>query len=117
MSSSHEYILETRALTKEFKGFVAVDKVDLRVKRGGQFRGQMPQDGLEAFPIQQAALGLPRLPMFFDGDQPVPDAVGKGPFLNFSNQRLKRLQFPILVQIQNISCSPSGCFKQFLLPP
>jgi branched-chain amino acid transport system ATP-binding protein len=29
-----EYILETRALTKEFKGFVAVDKVDLRVRRG-----------------------------------------------------------------------------------
>ncbi len=29
-----DYILETRALTKEFKGFVAVDKVDLRVKRG-----------------------------------------------------------------------------------
>ena len=29
-----DIILETRALTKEFKGFVAVDKVDLRVKRG-----------------------------------------------------------------------------------
>jgi branched-chain amino acid transport system ATP-binding protein len=29
-----DYILETKALTKEFKGFVAVDKVDLRVKRG-----------------------------------------------------------------------------------
>ena len=27
-------ILETRGLTKEFKGFVAVDKVDLQVKRG-----------------------------------------------------------------------------------
>ncbi|OYT91323.1 MAG: ABC transporter ATP-binding protein [Burkholderiales bacterium PBB3] len=27
-------ILETQKLTKEFKGFVAVDKVDLRVKRG-----------------------------------------------------------------------------------
>jgi branched-chain amino acid transport system ATP-binding protein len=27
-------ILETRALTKEFKGFVAVDKVDLKVQRG-----------------------------------------------------------------------------------
>ncbi|MDE2419195.1 MAG: ABC transporter ATP-binding protein [Burkholderiales bacterium] len=27
-------ILETRKLTKEFKGFVAVDRVDLRVKRG-----------------------------------------------------------------------------------
>ena len=27
-------ILETRQLTKEFKGFVAVDKVDLRVRRG-----------------------------------------------------------------------------------
>ena len=27
-------ILETRKLTKEFKGFVAVDKVDLKVKRG-----------------------------------------------------------------------------------
>lgn len=27
-------ILETKKLTKEFKGFVAVDKVDLRVKRG-----------------------------------------------------------------------------------
>src|SRR5260221_11841457 len=27
-------ILETRGLTKEFKGFVAVDHVDLEVKRG-----------------------------------------------------------------------------------
>ncbi|MEP7056512.1 MAG: ABC transporter ATP-binding protein [Caldimonas sp.] len=31
---SAEYILETRELTKEFKGFVAVNKVDLRVRRG-----------------------------------------------------------------------------------
>jgi branched-chain amino acid transport system ATP-binding protein len=29
-----EILLETRGLTKEFKGFVAVDRVDLRVKRG-----------------------------------------------------------------------------------
>jgi len=32
--SSGETILETRGLTKEFKGFVAVDGVDLRVRRG-----------------------------------------------------------------------------------
>ncbi|HEX4509658.1 MAG TPA: ABC transporter ATP-binding protein [Burkholderiaceae bacterium] len=32
--SSSGYLLETRALTKEFKGFVAVNKVDLRVRRG-----------------------------------------------------------------------------------
>src|SRR3954468_24062993 len=32
MSSS--YILETSDLTKEFKGFVAVNKVDLKVRRG-----------------------------------------------------------------------------------
>ena len=32
--SSAEFILETRELTKEFKGFVAVDKVNLRVRRG-----------------------------------------------------------------------------------
>jgi branched-chain amino acid transport system ATP-binding protein len=31
---SSDPILETRALTKEFKGFVAVNKVDLRVRRG-----------------------------------------------------------------------------------
>src|SRR6202165_5770537 len=31
---SGEIILETRGLTKEFKGFVAVDKVDLQVRRG-----------------------------------------------------------------------------------
>ena len=31
---SAELILETRGLTKEFKGFVAVNKVDLRVQRG-----------------------------------------------------------------------------------
>jgi len=31
---SAEFILETRGLTKEFKGFVAVNKVDLKVKRG-----------------------------------------------------------------------------------
>ena len=31
---SSEFILETRDLTKQFKGFVAVDKVNLRVKRG-----------------------------------------------------------------------------------
>ncbi|MHB1249984.1 MAG: ABC transporter ATP-binding protein [Polaromonas sp.] len=29
-----EFILETRELTKEFKGFVAVDNVDLKVQRG-----------------------------------------------------------------------------------
>jgi branched-chain amino acid transport system ATP-binding protein len=31
---SSEIILETRGLTKEFKGFVAVNQVDLKVKRG-----------------------------------------------------------------------------------
>src|SRR6187455_2232457 len=31
---SAETILETRGLTKEFKGFVAVDNVDLKVRRG-----------------------------------------------------------------------------------
>jgi branched-chain amino acid transport system ATP-binding protein len=31
---SAEYILETRGLTKEFKGFVAVNNVDLNVRRG-----------------------------------------------------------------------------------
>ncbi len=31
---SGDTILETRGLTKEFKGFVAVDKVDLQVRRG-----------------------------------------------------------------------------------
>ncbi|WP_300658873.1 ABC transporter ATP-binding protein [Hydrogenophaga sp.] len=31
---STEYILETQELTREFKGFVAVDKVNLKVKRG-----------------------------------------------------------------------------------
>lgn len=31
---SAEFILETRGLTKEFKGFVAVNQVDLTVKRG-----------------------------------------------------------------------------------
>ena len=29
-----EILLETRALTKEFKGFVAVDRIDLQVRRG-----------------------------------------------------------------------------------
>ena len=29
-----EFILETRNLTKEFKGFIAVNKVDLKVRRG-----------------------------------------------------------------------------------
>ena len=31
---SSDFILQTKALTKEFKGFVAVDKVDLSVRRG-----------------------------------------------------------------------------------
>ena len=31
---SEEFILETRGLTKEFKGFVAVNNVDLKVQRG-----------------------------------------------------------------------------------
>ncbi|MEO5687562.1 MAG: ABC transporter ATP-binding protein [Burkholderiaceae bacterium] len=31
---SNDYILETTQLTKEFKGFVAVNKVDLNVRRG-----------------------------------------------------------------------------------
>ena len=30
----NDVILETRQLTKEFKGFVAVNRVDLRVRRG-----------------------------------------------------------------------------------
>jgi branched-chain amino acid transport system ATP-binding protein len=30
----NDYILETHGLTKEFKGFVAVNKVDLKVRRG-----------------------------------------------------------------------------------
>ena len=34
MVASGEYILETRALTKAFKGFVAVSNVDLKVRRG-----------------------------------------------------------------------------------
>jgi branched-chain amino acid transport system ATP-binding protein len=34
MSSSPEFILETQGLTKEFKGFVAVSQVNLRVRRG-----------------------------------------------------------------------------------
>lgn len=34
MESPIESILETRALTKEFKGFTAVDRVSLKVKRG-----------------------------------------------------------------------------------
>lgn len=32
--SSSEYILQTSELTKEFKGFKAVSKVNLNVKRG-----------------------------------------------------------------------------------
>jgi branched-chain amino acid transport system ATP-binding protein len=31
---SNEFILETRDLTREFKGFVAVDRVNIQVKRG-----------------------------------------------------------------------------------
>ena len=34
MSSDSEYILETRNLVKEFKGFVAVNDVSLKVRRG-----------------------------------------------------------------------------------
>ena len=34
MSAASDYILETQDLTKEFKGFVAVSKVNLRVRRG-----------------------------------------------------------------------------------
>jgi branched-chain amino acid transport system ATP-binding protein len=34
MTSSPDILLETRELTKEFKGFVAVSKVNLRVRRG-----------------------------------------------------------------------------------
>ena len=34
MSTSTEIILETRGLTKEFKGFVAVNDVNLKVRRG-----------------------------------------------------------------------------------
>ncbi|MEJ7929053.1 ABC transporter ATP-binding protein [Ramlibacter sp. AN1015] len=34
MPSESEYILETKGLTKEFRGFVAVNSVDLKVRRG-----------------------------------------------------------------------------------
>src|SRR3954469_21598389 len=30
----NDYVLETRELTREFKGFVAVNRVDLKVRRG-----------------------------------------------------------------------------------
>ena len=33
-ATGDDFILETRAMTKEFKGFIAVDKVNLRVRRG-----------------------------------------------------------------------------------
>jgi len=33
-TAGDDFILETKAMTKEFKGFVAVDKVNLRVRRG-----------------------------------------------------------------------------------
>ena len=33
-NQANEYILETRELSKEFKGFIAVSKVNLRVRRG-----------------------------------------------------------------------------------
>src|SRR5260221_10877959 len=31
---SNDFILETRDLTKEFRGFIAVDKVNIKVRRG-----------------------------------------------------------------------------------
>jgi len=31
---SEQYVLETRNLVKEFKGFVAVDDVNLKVQKG-----------------------------------------------------------------------------------
>src|SRR5689334_13914914 len=34
MAANGEYILETRGLSKEFKGFVAVNGVNLQVRRG-----------------------------------------------------------------------------------
>ena len=34
MSIASDYVLETRGLTKEFRGFVAVNNVDLKVRRG-----------------------------------------------------------------------------------
>ena len=34
MTTNGEHILETRGLTKEFKGFVAVKNVDLKIRRG-----------------------------------------------------------------------------------
>jgi branched-chain amino acid transport system ATP-binding protein len=34
LSPKDDFILETRGLTKEFKGFVAVSNIDLRVRRG-----------------------------------------------------------------------------------
>ena len=34
MSASGDYILETKNLVKEFKGFVAVNDVSLKVRRG-----------------------------------------------------------------------------------
>ena len=34
MSENADYVLETRGLTKEFKGFIAVKNVNLQVKRG-----------------------------------------------------------------------------------
>ena len=48
---SADHILETRALTKEFKGFVAVNKVDLKVRRG-QNRPEFSATGRHGTPLE-----------------------------------------------------------------
>jgi branched-chain amino acid transport system ATP-binding protein len=77
---SDDFVLETRSLTKEFKGFVAVNNVDLRVRRGSihaligpngagkttcfnlltkfliPTRGQILFDGVDITPEQPAAI-------------------------------------------------------------
>ena len=75
---SAEYILETRNLTKDFKGFVAVSDVSLKVRRGeavkaGQPLGEVGSSGDSSEPHlhyqlrSRAEPNCPSLPALFRG--------------------------------------------------
>ena len=52
-----EFILETRGLTKEFKGFVAVSGVDLKVQKG-HIHALIGPNGAGKTTLVRAVLGL-----------------------------------------------------------
>src|SRR5258708_5451845 len=99
-----ETILETRGLTKEFKGFVAVDNVDLKVARGTihALIGPNGAGKTTTFNLLTKFLQPTRGTMFFNGeditrDKPA-DVARRGVIRSFQISAV----FPNLTLLENV---------------